>query len=104
LTTLLLQPSLPSLVIIDEPELGLHPYAINLLADMLHSASTKAQVIVSTQSVPLVNQFMPEDVIVVDREGDQSEFRRLNVEKPVEWLEDYSLGELWEKNVIGGRP
>jgi predicted ATPase len=104
LTTLLLQPSLPSLVIIDEPELGLHPYAINLLADMLHSASTKAQVIVSTQSVPLVNQFMPEDVIVVGREGDQSEFRRLNVENLVEWLEEYSLGELWEKNVIGGRP
>jgi predicted ATPase len=104
LATLLLQPQLPSLVIIDEPELGLHPYAINLLADMLHSAATKTQVIVSTQSVPLVNQFLPEDVIVVDREDNQSVFRRLKSEELEEWLEQYGLGELWEKNVIGGRP
>jgi len=104
LATLLLQPQLPSLVIIDEPELGLHPYAINLLADMLHSAATKTQVIVSTQSVPLVNQFLPADVIVVDREDNQSVFHRLKSEKLGEWLDQYGLGELWEKNVIGGRP
>jgi predicted ATPase len=104
LATLLRQPQLPSLVIIDEPELGLHPYAINILADMLHSASTKTQVIVSTQSVPLINQFQPEDVIVVDREEGQSVFRRLDSAKLDEWLEEYALGELWEKNVIGGRP
>jgi predicted ATPase len=100
----LLQPQLPSLVIIDEPELGLHPYAINLLADMLQSAATKTQVIVSTQSVPLVNQFLPEDIVVVDREDNQSVFRRLKSEDLEEWLEQYGLGELWEKNVIGGRP
>ncbi|HEU0177814.1 MAG TPA: AAA family ATPase [Blastocatellia bacterium] len=104
LATLLLQPQLPSLVIIDEPELGLHPYAINLLADMLQSAATKTQVIVSTQSVPLVNQFLPEDIVVVDREDNQSVFRRLKSEDLEEWLEQYGLGELWEKNVIGGRP
>ena len=104
LATLLLQPQLPSLVIIDEPELGLHPYAINVLADMLHSASTKSQVIVSTQSVPLINQFQPEDIIVVDRESRQSVFQRLNSAELDQWLEEYGLGELWEKNIIGGRP
>lgn len=106
LTTLLLQPSvlLPSTLLIDEPELGLHPYAITLLASMLQSAATKTQVIVSTQSVPLVNQFAPEDLIVVDREEGQSVFRRLDNRELDVWLEDYGLGELWEKNLIGGRP
>jgi predicted ATPase len=104
LTTLLLQPELPSAVLIDEPELGLHPYAINLLASMLQSVATRTQVIVSTQSVPLVNQFSPEDIIVVDREDGQSDFSRLKAEEIANWLEEYSLGELWEKNIIGGRP
>ncbi len=106
LTTLLQQPSvlLPSTLLIDEPELGLHPYAITLLASMLQSAATKTQVIVSTQSVPLVNQFAPEDLIVVDREDGQSVFRRLDSRELDVWLEDYGLGELWEKNLIGGRP
>ena len=104
LATLLLQPKLPSVIIIDEPELGLHPYAINLLASMLKSVSTRAEVIVCTQSVTLVNQFVPEDVIVVDREDGQSVFRRLSSEDTEAWLEDYALGDLWEKNIIGGRP
>jgi predicted ATPase len=104
LATLLLQPSLPSLVIIDEPELGLHPYAINLLTDLLHAAATKTQVIVSTQSVSFVNQFQPEDIVVVDRKDRESVFRRLDSAELDQWLEEYSLGELWEKNVIGGRP
>jgi predicted ATPase len=104
LTTLLLQPDPPSLIIIDEPELGLHPAAINLLAEMLHSAATRTQIIVSTQSVSLVNQFQPEDIIVVDRQDNQSTFRRLNAGELKHWLEDYSLGELWEMNVLGGRP
>ncbi len=104
LTTLLLQPHLPSLVIIDEPELGLHPYAINLLADMLQSAATRAQVIISTQSVPLVDQFQPDDVIVVERENGASVFKRLDSEKLSVWLEEYSLGEIWEMNLVGGRP
>lgn len=104
LATLLLQPHLPSLVIIDEPELGLHPYAISLLADMLHSAATKTQVIISTQSVPLVDQFQPEDVIVVERVNRESVFNRLNHEKLSVWLEEYSLGEIWEMNLVGGRP
>jgi predicted ATPase len=104
LATLLLQPDLPSIILLDEPELGLHPYAINQLAGLLRSASTQTQVIVSTQSVPLINQFEPENLIVVDRKDEQSVFRRLIAEEVDEWMTEYSLGELWEKNVLGGRP
>lgn len=104
LATLLLQPHLPSLILIDEPELGLHPYAIQVLAGLVRSASEKTQVILSTQSVSLVNQFEPEDLVVVDRSNGASVFRRLSAEDTKDWLEGYSLGELWEKNVFGGRP
>jgi predicted ATPase len=104
LATLLLQPDLPAIILIDEPELGLHPYAIVLLASLLRKTATRTQVIVSTQSVPLVNQFQPEDIIVVDRDGPVSTFRRLERVELENWLDDYGLGDLWEKNVIGGRP
>lgn len=104
LATLLLQPHLPSTILLDEPELGLHPYAITLLAELLRGASTKSQVIVSTQSVTLVNQFEPDDVIIVEREDGQSVFKRLDQGAMDSWLEDYGLGELWEKNLLGGRP
>ncbi|NTV46233.1 MAG: AAA family ATPase [Chlorobiales bacterium] len=104
LATLLLQPKMPSTILIDEPELGLRPYAITMLASLLRSAANQTQVIVSTQSVPLVNQFQPEDIIVVDRDDHQSTFRRL-AEKELEgWLDGYGMGDLWEKNVLGGRP
>lgn len=104
LTTLLLQPKPPSLIIIDEPELGLHPSAIGVVAALLSSASVKSQVIACTQSVTLVNQLEPNDVVVIDREEGQSVFRRLSTQDTSEWLEDYGLGDLWEKNIIGGRP
>lgn len=104
LATLLLQPDLPSTILIDEPELGLHPFAINILVGLLRSASTKTQVIVATQSVPIVNQLDPEDIIIVDRVDGQSTFKRPNPDEIDMWLEDYGLGDLWEKNIIGGRP
>lgn len=104
LATLLLQPEPPTTILIDEPELGLHPYAITVLAEMFRSAAGRTQLLVSTQSVTLVNQLDPEDVIVVDREGPESVFRRLGEEAITSWLDDYALGELWEKNVLGGRP
>jgi predicted ATPase len=104
LSTLLLQPSLPSLILIDEPELGLHPAAIQVLAGLLQSAATRTQLIVATQSVTLINQLQPEQVWVVDREEGQSVFRHLKSADMSEWLEDYGLGELWEKNIFGGRP
>lgn len=107
LTTLLLQPKslLPDTVLIDEPELGLHPFAINMLADMLQEVAESKQVIVSTQSVELLNAFNPEDVIVVQREQDASVFKRLDAKELADWLaDDYSLGELWKRNILGGRP
>lgn len=104
LATLLLQPVLPSTILLDEPELGLHPYAITILAELLRGAATKTQVIASTQSVSLVNQFEPEDIIVVEREEQQSIFRHLDKADMQSWLDDYGLGDLWEKNILGGRP
>lgn len=104
LVTLLIQPDLPAVVLLDEPELGLHPAAVTLLADLLKSAATRTQVIVATQSVTLVNQFDPEQVWAVDREDNQSVFRHLAGEDMSTWLDQYALGELWEKNVLGARP
>lgn len=106
LATVLLQPEdfQPAAILIDEPELGLHPYAINVLAGLMKAASQHHQLLVSTQSVELVNQFDAEDLIVVDKAGAASTLRRLEVESLREWLSDYSLGELWKKNLLGGRP
>lgn len=104
LATALLQPNPPSTIIIDEPELGLHPYAITLLGALMRSASTQMQIIVSTQSVPLLNEFSIDNLIVVEREEGVSVFKRLDEADFRLWLEDYSVGELWEKNILGGRP
>jgi predicted ATPase len=106
LATLLLQPSglQPDTILVDEPELGLHPYALVVLASLLQQASEKKQIIVSTQSVELVNQLTPGDVIVTERHDGASVFHRLDAERLKEWLEEYSLGELWKMNVVGGRP
>ncbi|MBR1707208.1 MAG: AAA family ATPase [Clostridia bacterium] len=106
MSTLLLQPEelMPSTIIVDEPELGLHPFAITVLAELVKSVSQKKQLILSTQSVELLNWFDPDDVIVVDNSNKGSAFRRLNSEKLSAWLEkDYSLGDLWNKNLFGGR-
>lgn len=106
LVSLLLQPEkeLPMAIILDEPELGLHPYAINVLAGLLQSASTHTQVILATQSMTLIDYFQPSQIVVVDRPDRSSIFRRLEEDKLMDWLEEYSIAELWEKNVIGGRP
>ncbi len=108
LATLLLQPEMPSTILIDEPELGLHPYAIVILASLMKSASKRTQLIVSTQSVSLVNQFEAEDLLVVERNERDHKYEtvieRVDSEKLSAWLEEYALGELWEKNVLGGRP
>ncbi|MBX3747695.1 MAG: AAA family ATPase [Verrucomicrobiae bacterium] len=102
LATAVLQPKPPPVLILDEPELGLHPYALDLLVDLLRDASRRGvQVIVSTQSPAFLNRCDPEDIVTVDREGGASVFRRLEEEPLAAWLEDYTLGELWQKNVIG---
>ena len=99
-----LQPELPSLVVLDEPELGLHPYAIVQLAALLRRAANRSQVLIATQSVTLMNQFELAELIVVERGGRGSVFVRPDRDRLIGWLEEYSLGELWEKNLIGGRP
>jgi predicted ATPase len=106
LATLLLQPTLlqPATILIDEPELGLHPYALALLVSLLKRAAESRQLIVSTQSVELVNDLTPQDMIVVSNKDGESVFERLDGEPLKQWLEDYALGELWKMNVIGGRP
>jgi len=104
LATLLMQPNLPKTIIIDEPELGLHPVANNKLAALIRKASEKSQIIVSTQSVNLVDNFDPEDIIVTDRKDNSSVFRRLTTDELSQWLEEYTLGDLWGKNMFGGQP
>ena len=88
----------------DETELGLHPHAITLLASLVKQASRQVQVILSTQSSLLLDHFNPEDVLVADRVDGGTQLTRLDSKKLDSWLEDYSLGQLWEKNELGGRP
>ncbi len=106
LATLLLQPASlrPSVVLLEEPELGLHPYAITLVASLLKQTSIESQVMVATQSPILLDHFDPEDVLVAERVEGATQLRRLEGETLKVWLEDYSLGQLWEKNELGGRP
>ena len=107
LATLLLQPQdfLPDTIIIDEPELGLHPHAISVLAGLMKSVSKKnKQIIASSQSVTLINQFKAQDILVADIKENATNIRRLEEEEVKEWLEDYQLGTIWEKNIIGGTP
>jgi len=94
----------PPLIIVDEPELGLHPLAITMLGSMIKMAAVDSQVLLATQSSLLLDEFTVEDVLVAERSGHSTIFRRLDDASLESWLEDYSLGELWEKNVLGGRP
>lgn len=108
LVALLMQPneSLPPIIVLDEPELGLHPSAISMLAGIIKRASAYAQIIIATQSSRLVDEFAAGKIIVVDRDPvtKSSYFTNLDEEKLQEWLKDYTTSELWDKNVIGGRP
>jgi predicted ATPase len=106
LVALLQQPErdLPSVLILDEPELGLHPYAIEVLSALIKSASKHVQVIAATQSVSLIDRFDPQDIVVTDRNERESLYTRLKAPELSAWLEQYTLSELWEKNVLGGRP
>ena len=106
LITLLLQPQqdLPDVLILDEPELGLHPYAINVVGDLIRAASQTVQVVVATQSSMLIDCFEPEQIVVVEREGRESVLRHPDAQALSDWLDEYSISELWEKNVLGGRP
>jgi predicted ATPase len=106
LISLLSQPTedLPNVIVIDEPELGLHPFAKNVLGALMRKASHHCQVVVATQSAGLLDAFEPEDVVVVERDEDGSTFTRQTREGLEQWLAEYSIRELWEKNVLGGGP
>ena len=107
LATLFLQPSeeLPNVIVLDEPELGLHPYAINVLGAMVRAAATEVQVVLATQSPRLVDEFEPADIAVLEAGvGTGTKCVRPKPDALATWLEEYSLGELWEKNHFGGRP
>ena len=104
LATALLQPRPPSTIVIDEPELGLHPQAIAILADLIKAASARTQVVVATQSPLLVDQFAVGDIVVAKRKDGATAFERLDEKDYAAWLEDFTLGELWARNVIEGGP
>lgn len=108
LTVLFMQPPdlRPKIIVVDEPELGLHPAALSELAGMVKAAASTTQVILATQSCRLIDEFSADQVLIVERRQHPpgSVFRRLDDDVLAEWLARYSLSELWEKNVFGGRP
>lgn len=106
LITLLLQPpeQLPGLLALDEPELGLHPYAMTIVAGLIKAAAVHCQIVIATQSPAFLDQFSIEDIIVVDRMGRDTQFHRLGEEALQEWMDAYRLSDLWEMNILGGRP
>ncbi len=106
LATLLLQSPerLPSVIVIDEPELGLHPEAISTLAAMVRIAAENSQVILATQSPTLLDEFTANEIVIVEKRGNSSEFVRKSELELAGWMAEYSLSELWEKNVLGGQP
>ncbi|HSK40144.1 MAG TPA: AAA family ATPase, partial [Arenibaculum sp.] len=96
--------TLPALLIIDEPELGLHPYAITVIGGLIKAMAQDRQVLIATQSPMLLDQFDAADVVVAERRGRSTTYRRLDEDRLRDWLEDYTLSDLWARNVLGGRP
>jgi len=110
MATLFLQPEdiRPKTIVLDEPEIGLHPDALTVLSEIIKAVANEgSQVIISTQSVTLANCFEPDDFIVVDYENGESKFERFGKDKQEElkeWLENYQMGTTWEENLLGGMP
>ncbi|MDX2971607.1 AAA family ATPase [Kribbella solani] len=104
LAVLLLQDNAPGTIVLDEPELGLHPFAIHQLAALLRRAAQDRRVVAATQSVTLLEQFSVEEVAIVERTSAGTKIQRPDPGELQQWLSEYSLGELWEKNLLGGRP
>lgn len=106
LATLLLQPeaALPKIMVLDEPELGLHPKALQLLRAMIEHTKRHSQLIIATQSANFLDEFSPEQVIVAERQNEETIFKKLSTTELKDWLDDYTLSGIWDKNLIGGQP
>lgn len=106
LVVLFLQPNLPKVIVIDEPELGLHPVAIEKLAGLIKAAANRGtQVIAATQNAELISNFEPSDILTVDQRDGQSVIQRLDADELTQWLDDYTLGDLWKQRIMkGGQP
>jgi predicted ATPase len=106
LVTLLCLPpkQLPAVMFLDEPELGLHPSAIKIICELIQGVSEHCQVFLATQDADMLNEFEPEDVVVVNREGRKSIFHRQSTNELAAWIDVYSLSDLWHQNIIGGKP
>ena len=111
LITALMQPDelMPSVIVIDEPELGLHPAAVATVAQLVQAISSKRQIIVATQSPKFISAFDPQDIVVMERSDDergvgQSVIKSLSREDLGEWIDQYDLGQLYDMNVTGGGP
>ena len=95
---------LPDVVLLDEPELGLHPAGISLIGGMIRSLATRKQVIIATQSPRLVDAFELAQTFILELREGRTEVRRYAPDEYRHWLDEYATGELWEKNLLGGRP
>lgn len=104
LAAILLNPDPPPLVCIDEPELGLHPSMLHIIAEMMKDATNRTQLVVSTHSPQLVSEFTddPESVLVVEKKDGATTMERLEKKKLAKWLKEYTLGRLWLDGEIGG--
>jgi predicted ATPase len=106
LATLLLQPLklIPDIILLDEPELGLHPYAVSILSGLIQSVAGEKQFVIATQSMEFIDEFKPDDIVIVEHENHETTFKRLDSKKLENWIKDYSLGQLWNSNILGGNP
>lgn len=95
---------LPDVLLLDEPELGLHPAAIALIGDMIKTLAEDRQVIAATQSPLLVDAFSLDEIRVLELRDGRTEIRRYDEDEYRDWLEEFTTGELWQKNLLGGRP
>ncbi len=102
LSVLLNQPQLPQTIVLDEPELGLHPLAISHFVELLRSSARGRRIVVATQSVTMLNQFSIDEVVIASRQAGATELHRPDASEYEDWLEDYTLGQLWETNVLDG--